>query len=65
MTALAYVRRVLADLPAVVRRLRRGEAFDYVLGYVRLTWLPETRVIVLNIKDKYRRSVSLRRRLRL
>jgi hypothetical protein len=64
MTALAYIRRVVADLPEVVRRLRDGEAFEYVLGYVRLTWLPDTRVIILNIKDKYRGSVSLRRRRR-
>jgi hypothetical protein len=64
MTALTYLRRVLADVPEVLRRLRRGEAFEYVLGYVRLTWLPDTRVIILNVKKKYRGSVSLRRRLR-
>jgi hypothetical protein len=64
MTALAYLRRVLADLPGVVGRLRRGEAFEYVIGYVRLTWLPDTRVIILNVKDEYRGSVSFRRRFR-
>jgi len=61
---MAYVRRVLADLPEVVRRLRRGDTFEYFLGYVRLTWLPDTRVIILNVKDEYRGSISLRRRLR-
>jgi hypothetical protein len=64
MTAVAYVRRVLADLPAVVGRLRRGEAFEYVLGYVRLTWLPDSRVIILYIEDEYRGALGLRRHLR-
>lgn len=64
MTVLGSVRRVLADVPGVVGRLRRGEAFDYVLGYIRLTWLPDTRVIILNVKDEYRGSISLRRRLK-
>jgi hypothetical protein len=43
---------------------RRGDSFEYVVGYVRVTWLPDMGVIILNVKDEYRGSVSLRRRLR-
>jgi len=61
---LGPIRRLLADICVARRRSREGRSFEWSVGDLRLTWLSETRVLIVYFNDTYRGSVGFRRRWR-
>jgi hypothetical protein len=58
------IRRLLADIRAAREMSRKGRSFEWSGRALRLTWLAETRVLIVYYNNTYRGSVGFRRRWR-
>jgi hypothetical protein len=61
---LEPIRRLLTDISIARRWSREGRSFEWSARGLRLTWLSETRVLIVYFNDASRGSIGFRRRWR-